>query len=174
MSMKDPQFRDAMEDSRRREEYDREEAARKRNMASERPICEHHWSTGYRHFNGHNLHYCVHCGEPLIDSPAPAETTPERAAVDVEERQRMIDRAWDFFVAKYGEPKNDNQIANTDSYATEMADFALSLRADPPPDVIRRIEEEFAGRVKARIIEQMGVTSAFYDRAMEAALGREG
>jgi hypothetical protein len=84
MSMKDPQFRDAMEDNRRREEYDREEAARKRKMASERPICEQP--------------ICERCGGkkvvesgpkgkfsgwiPCPDCPAPAATTPERDAVD--------------------------------------------------------------------------------------------
>jgi hypothetical protein len=58
-------------------------------------------------------------------------------------------------------------------------DFALSLFADPPPDVIRRIEERFADRVKARAkfihtgdINHRTLEQCVFE-AMEAELGRE-
>jgi hypothetical protein len=56
-------------------------------------------------------------------------------------------------------------------------DFALSLFADPPPDVIRRIEGEFVAKMRAKLTEPNGEIrggGATVFGAMEAELGREG
>jgi hypothetical protein len=56
------------------------------------------------------------------------------------------------------------------------AGYLAARCADPPPAVVRRIEEEFAGRVKARV-EQFddpyGHIPPFYE-AMDAELGGKG
>jgi hypothetical protein len=99
------------------------------------------------------------------------EEMTERDAVEMLRRAKQMlaaDGKYDAMV--YG----SNGLTPPAQFAV---DFALSLFADPPPDVIRRIEGEFVAKMRAKLTEPNGEIrggGATVFGAMEAELGREG
>jgi hypothetical protein len=210
-------------------------------MASERPICECGQAEA-KHYQ-HGLETWIVEGDLQVSTcpgyrPAPAETTPERDAVDAVELpddfgllkgiERMPDDSFMEYVQipkeQYERMKErlaaltppDEPAAATDGtlgyaevggnpnevrlYGSEGGPYhflvylttnhaekfaaeinrliSAARRADPTPAERRRIEEAFAGRVKALMLDEFG-EPRFYGpdelwAAIDEELGREG